>query len=232
MRRCQILILAVGVAALWGCGADTLTAPQKTPPKSAAKDCSTQIFYDPENCSDFGEGGGTTYTNYNGYGSASLDITFSGTLPEGGAPGTPSFCPALYGAFVPARLTPVDQPHFTVISSGNFIPQTPQTVRGRATYNWPTGWWPATDGSGREANISTAEAVCALVQTSTTTWTIRVTFFYFVGQIRQPASGGGGSGGGGSAPGGASCHMEFITVEVDNGSGWTHFWSGMASVCS
>ena len=56
MRYCQTLMLAAGAVVLLGCGADTLTAPRR-PPSRAAKDCSTQIYSDPENCSDFGSGG-------------------------------------------------------------------------------------------------------------------------------------------------------------------------------
>jgi hypothetical protein len=228
MRRRQTLILAVGVAALWGCGTDTLTAPRPTP-KGAAKDCSTQLYSDPTTCSDFGDGG-YTYTDLNDYGSATVEFTMVGTPP--GGPNTPVLCPAFYKSLVPATLSPNLAGTVTVISSGWFVPQTPNTTVGRATYNWPPGWWPSTDGSGREANIKTASAVCYVGRISGGLWTVFVNFYYFVGSIRQGSSGNTSGGGGGGGGGNISCETEFITVEVDNGAGWQTFWSGYAQVCS
>lgn len=223
MRRPQTLVLAVGVAALWGCGTDTITAPRPSPPKSVAKDCSTQLYSDPDNCSDFGSGG-YTYTDLNGYGSAEVQITMGGTPP--GGPNTPVLCPAFYKSLVPATLSPNLAGTVTVISSGWFVPLTPNTTVGRATYRWPSGWWPSTDGSGREANIQTASAVCYVGRVSGGLWTVFVNFYYFVGQIRQGSSGNTGGGGGGPGPY-ASCEQDFITVEVD-GQLW---YSGWATVC-
>jgi hypothetical protein len=194
-----------------------------------SNDCSTQLYYDPTNCTDFGSGG-YTYTDATGYGSAEVVFTFAGPPPAGVTAGVPAVCPAFYKALVPATLNPVGGTPLTIISTGYFIPTTPVTLLGKGTYTWPAGWWPSTDGSGREANISTADAVCFFGPTSNQMWTIYVNFYYFVGQIRQGTSG--GSGGGGGSPGGAACTTEFITVEVDNGSGWTTFWSGYATVCS
>lgn len=134
---------------------------------------------------------------------------------------------------MPATLNPVGQAPVTIVSSGFFIPTSGNNVAGNGTYTWPGGWWPSTDGSGREGNIHTALAVCAFGPAGAGFWTLYVTFYRFYGDIRKPTSGSGGdAGGGGGGPGGASCHMEFITVEVDNGSGYKDFWSGMANVCS
>jgi hypothetical protein len=233
MSRRKTVILAVGAAAFWGC-ADNITAPRPVPPKNAAKDCSTQLYYDPTTCSDFGSGG-YTYTDLNGAGDALAVITIAGTPPAGVSANVPAVCPAFYKALVPATLFPVGQDPMTIISSGYFIPTSGNTVSGRGTYAWPAGWWPSTDGSGREANISSASAVCFFGPAGPGLWTIYVNFYNFIGTIRQgtsSSSGGGGSGGGGGGGGSASCQTEFITIEVDYGAGWQTFWSGYAQVCS
>jgi hypothetical protein len=228
MRWAKNLVLAVGVAALCGCQTDTLTAPRPTP-KAAAKTCATQLYSDPTNCSDPGSGG-YTYTNIDGAGSAAVVMTFQSLEPpKGVGPAFPVKCPTFFKALVPATLFQSGQAPLTVISTGYFIPQTPNITPGRATYTWPSGWWAGIDGSGREANIKTAEAVCFLRQVSPYVYSITVNFYNFHGQIRQnTASSSGGGGGGGSV----SCETEFVTVEIDNGAGWQAWWSGNASVCT
>jgi len=86
--------------------------------------------------------------------------------PKGVGPAFPVKCPTFFKALVPATLFQSGQAPLTVISTGYFIPQTPNITPGRATYTWPSGWWAGVDGSGREANIKTAEAVCFLRQVS------------------------------------------------------------------
>jgi hypothetical protein len=225
-KRGRALLLAVGVAGLCGCGADTLTAPKQAP-NGVAKSCSTQLYSDPTNCTTSG-GGGYIYANATGNGSALVSMTLPGPAPAGVVSGYPGVCPTFYRALVPALLTDDAGAPFTVISSGWFVP-TQTTPVGKGVYRWPAGWWPSTDGSGREASISTAYAVCNFGPVTPTTWTLNITFYYFIAQTRRLTAGNttGGSGGGGSP----SCQVEFVTVDIDNSIG-TQTWSGNATVCS
>jgi len=227
MSRLRLLVFTFGVVAVWGC-ADSPTAPPLRQPK-VAKDCSTQIYSDPDNCSDFGSGG-YSYSDYYGPGFAEVVITFGGSSPAG--PGVPVLCPAFFKAFVPATLFPPGQPSLTVMSSGQFVPQSPNFIKGKATYDWPAGWWPDIAGSGREANITSAEAVCFVAMNSTGVYALKVDFYNFIATIRQgsPGSSGGGGGGGGSPT--DHCQQEFITLEVDTGAGWQTVWQGYASICA
>lgn len=224
MPKPNLIITAIAVAALLGCGADNPTAPRHLKPH-LRMDC---LAYDPENCTD--PGGGTEEYSYESYSSVSGSSTIRVTIPGSPPPGPLVPCPSFYRRLVPATLQTT--PPITVVSSGYFFPQLPNIYLGSARYDWPSGWWPETGGSGREAQIESADAICTLEPSSPPyTYTLGITFYSFYGVTTRKLVAGGAGGGDGGTGGGSGCSSEWVALDVDNGHGWVEYWSGYATVC-
>ncbi len=138
-------------------------------------------------------------------------------------------CPPGFTKYrVVATLLPPGEAPLTIVSSGWWGIIYGELADPYGRYQWPGGFWPAIDGSGREAKIGTADAVCR-VFARPGGFTINVSFFrYNEVEIRYPPTPGGGEGGGGGG-GGGGCVDEWIIIEIDygDGTGWHTWWEGM-----
>lgn len=205
------------------CSPDKITGPSVHPPEKMSPDgaaCEAQIIPDPS-CTSSG-GGGTTERYYSeAYGSLSFVLDFTVASPPENA-----ICPKsayLHGYY--GSIDDVDPP-LPFLISGLFTLMPGHAAR----YEFPPGWVGALDNTGRRVSIEAGDAVCRNVFYPPNTLRLYVDFYKFYGvRISTPISGGSGGDGG---SGGSNCETQFITVQVDNGSGWQDWWSGYASVCT
>lgn len=218
LKRLTLPVLALALA----CSGPDATAPtprqDRVRTDSAA--CQGQIIPDPS-CEEESIQG---YAVASGYGILA-EITIDG-VPE--PPGVP--CPVAFYGPGAGEITSLTPPvPFYILGTYRLDPwhQTPR-------YTFPSGWWDVADGSGREVQIGSADVTCHLdYYPETNRARLRVAFgpqFYNV-FVREPISGGGGDSGGGGG-GGSNCSTQFITVQVNDGSGWRDWWSGYATVCT
>lgn len=98
-------------------------------------------------------------------------------------------------------------------------------------YIWPSGWFPATDGSGILVSVNTCHANCYKLINLGVLQTYRIAPTRFFGvQARFPRRRGylSPTSGGGSI----TCTYEYLIVEVKvDGGNWTPIWAGWVMVC-
>jgi hypothetical protein len=133
---------------------------------------------------------------------------------------------------VPARVTPAEGAPFDITISGVWtLIQLEGLNVGR--YRFPSGYWPANDGSGRSVSVSSGSGYCFFSYSPNGSFRFSVDFFRMYGvHIKYPVTPTSGSGG--TTPGGGSnCDTEWIRIEInyDDGTGWHTWWEGYATVC-
>jgi hypothetical protein len=102
-----------------------------------------------------------------------------------------------------------------------------------AHYNWPSGYWPAVDGSGAEVTIGTALGTCRLFPGGMIAAVSFGSPFRWV-NARWPRRRGSAqftSGGGGGGGGGGTCTQEYVFIEYRDATGWHILWEGWVNLC-
>lgn len=227
MRHYQSVVFSIALTALAGCRPDPVTGPAGKSPQISAdfsNDCSTQVITDPE-CEN--PPGDTWVYEYYGDVDGSAEISAQATSDN--SESSPVWCTSFVKNLVSGRIE--STPPLTFTSSGTFTVISRASM-GWGTYRWPEGWWPATDGSGREVKIGTADAACWFGPISPGVSALQRFFYAFHNtEIRKLAS---NPGTGGGPPGGNNCETQWIVVEIDRGTGngWEVLWEGYGTVCS
>ncbi len=237
-KRWAATVSAV-VVVLTGCSGSEPSAPIKLTPPSVASfeegsipNCETQVIYE-EPCESRGGGGGTDSIDGEITVTASVEWQESfAELPDGVSA---SVCPPIvFDRLVPGPVTARDGKRFEILTTGTWQIR---HVLGPSTasYYWPPGRWPATDGSGYAASITAADAACNFyLDRARRTAGISLDFYKFYGvEVFIPGGPAGGDGGGGSGGGSVACHEEHIVIEINygDGTGWHVWWEGVAWIC-
>ena len=183
-------ILLLGLA----CDAPNSSGPpQKNlePRFSLADDCDVQVIPD-ENCvSDPFPASTAYYDEMDGFGTFEFNLQADPTAPN--------LCPFEFRAnLLPFTLLPE---HLTFLSTGTWIKKFRQTLdlQHFASYWWPEGDFPTTDGSLRTVSVDYGDAYC-YIKPGARGVTIEMQKVY--GVKIKGAAGGSGGGGDGSGDGG------------------------------